>query len=202
MKRMNLIKRLGVAAVAIALCLASTVGTTFAYYTDATQAQGSLPYKWGTPTTEITEDPDGTNKIVSVKNTGDAPVLVRVKVIYAQSNATVTIGDKTEDGWVFDEKSEWFYYTQPLWNKDDSTSKLEFAVNPIEGDKSIEEFNVTILQQCAELSWHEDENSYAGTFVKGKDPVVLSTITGVVKKGMAVPGSGTMNSTLDNGMEG
>lgn len=199
MKRTNLIKRLGAAAVAIALCMSATVGTTLAYYTDATQAEGSLLYKWGAPSTDITEDPDGTNKVISVQNTGDAPVLIRVKALYAQVNADIKIGEGTESGWVTDGNG-WFYYSEPLWNKGDSTSKLVFEVNPNDNELSLDEFNVTVLQQCAALAWDDDAKSYAGTFVKGNAPVVLSTITDSVEVGMAVPGSGTMVNTSESGM--
>ncbi len=195
MKRTNLIKRLGVAAVAIALCLGTTVGTTYAYYTDATQAQGSLIYKTDTPSTEITEERNGTNKVVSIQNTSDTPVLVRVKVLYAQANAEIKIGEGTEEGWVTDSNG-WFYYSEPLWNKGDSTKNLKFEVNP--KDDSLKEFNVTVIQQCAALSWDEEAQSYAGTFVKDGDPVVIKSITKAVVEGMPVPGSGTLGDETDS----
>lgn len=188
MKNKDLIKRLGTVGIAVGLCAAVSVGTTFAYYTDATHAQGSVPYSVAQPSTEIDETPEGTNKNIVVENTSDAAVLVRVKLLYAQSNAAVTIGEGTGDGWYV--QDGWYYYTTPLWNKGDRTTSLIANVDPVDSN-SIKAFNVTVVQQCVELQWDEETESYAGAFAGMEKPLSVKSLTTPVKIGDKVEAIGT-----------
>lgn len=192
MNKKTLIGRLGAAGLAVGLCMAVGVGTTFAYYTDATSAEGSLPYTFASPSTDIDETPEDTNKNIVIENTGDVPVLVRVKLLYAQSNAAVSIGEGTGGGWMHGENG-WLYYTEPLWGKGDVTAPLIAAVMPVDGKNSVNEFNVTVIQQCAQLQWSDDEQSYAGLFAGSDTPLAMSSFSQPVKIGDAIDGIGRAN---------
>lgn len=208
MKHPKSIKRLGAAALAVSLCAAVGVGTTFAYYTDATSAVGSLPYRAGTftPSSDIQESLEGTNKTISVVNTGGAPILVRMKVLYAQSNATVTVGS-VGAGWHRGDDG-WFYYDQPLWNQGDATTALVAAVEPLTGDNVMSEFNVTVIQQCAPVVWDQaqpastegeqaaeaDKGSYSAVFA-GNVVIRTDALNNPVRAGELISGIGRANVT-------
>lgn len=200
MKNTKFITRLGSAAVAACLLASLSVGTTLAYYTDATNAVGILPYSVSPSTTDIHENSDGAHKIVSIENTGNSPVLVRMKVLFAESNAAVSIGSDPDKNWVVDDDG-WIYYTNPLWGYGDMTSELKILVEPKTSQGSLADFNVTVIQQCADLEWDaewknaqgNEVGSFAGVFVKGGDKIVLSNITETLNNGDALSGIGLTN---------
>ena len=82
MRKSSLAKRVAV-ALSVALVVSLGVGgTAWAYYTDTTKAAGMIQFKYdpNPPTTEVQEERDGTDKIISVRNTGEVDAMVRVKV--------------------------------------------------------------------------------------------------------------------------
>lgn len=156
-------KRLGAAAVAVGLCLAVGVGGAFAYYTDSTSAKGTVPVAIGTPTTEVEEGGEGTaEKIITVKSTGDAPAAVRVQLFWGESEADVDV--ELGEGWV--ERDGWYYYTQPLWKKDDVTSSIvaEATAKRNSKDELPASFDVAVVQQCAALTWDDEAKGLKADF--------------------------------------
>ena len=137
------------------LCVAATAGTALAYYTDTARASGMVPLAIPDdppPSTEVEEELVDGSKDVVVRNTGDVPALVRVRVICAEANADVAITRATPD-WVLPEGQSaageqrgWYYYNR-LLAPGEATSVLHVGVEPKEGAAA--EFDVVVVQQCA-----------------------------------------------------
>ena len=72
-------KRKLVITLSLILCLTASVGFTLAYFTDYENAKGGAVVKLSGQT-EVEEEFDGNNKQVTIKNTGDTDMVVRLKV--------------------------------------------------------------------------------------------------------------------------
>lgn len=150
MKRSYLFKRIAAASLAICLFAVTTVGVSLAYYTDTSNANGSVPFAT-VPNTEITEDFDGLNKDIKIKNTGDVPVVVRFRADYpsqefADAFATISMGSTSSNWVVLNDDDGWVYYAQPLM-KDAQTDVLDINVKA--SDDAPGSFDIVALQQYA-----------------------------------------------------
>ncbi len=196
MKKRSLARRIALAGVACALCASVGVGSAFAYYTDTTNAQGSLPYSVNPQTTITEEEPgESTDKHISIKNTTDVPCLVRVKLFYAEQNVSVNV---TGENWAqLNPDDGWLYFTAPLMNKDAATTDL-FAKVDVKKETARVEFDVTVVQECVPI--YQLDGSYAGDFATadGKVPVKVSDMVKLPENGVALKGF-TMKA--DNGTE-
>lgn len=163
MKLNHLIKPFGLAALAIALCLGLSVGVTYAYYTDATEASGTITIPVDPTTTTIDEDPDEAGKTIQIANESDSPAIVRVKLYYADANAAVTVsGEKWslgEDGWL--------YYTEVLWGAQE-TDALRADITSDGKTDALNDFDVTVVSQGVPVEWvygeGDEKGSEAGNF--------------------------------------
>lgn len=163
------------ATVAISLC--TVVGTAYAYYTDTSKANGMLTFSYeSTPSTDIEEWKDGTDKVVMVQNTGTALAMVRVKIFAPEveglitnventsipEGSSVTSGitpDKvaTQGTWV--EHDGWWYFTAPL-NYQELTKALRISIDTSRVSYA---FDVAVVQQAASALVTE-EGAYYGNF--------------------------------------
>lgn len=76
-------KRLAVAlSLTLVVSLGLAAGTAWAYYTDTNKANGMIQFSYDPepPKTEVKEDKDNLDKVITVKNTGEVDAMVRVKV--------------------------------------------------------------------------------------------------------------------------
>ena len=157
MKSSYLTKRIVVAGLAICLFALTTVGVSLAYYTDTSNASGSVPFATS-PGTEIEEKFDG-NKHVTIKNTGDVPVVVRLQVnpsekdeLFINSFAKISVGS-TSSNWVaLNSDDGWIYYAQPLM-AGATTDRLDVNVKP--SDDAPSSFDITVFQQHG-VAYYED----------------------------------------------
>ncbi len=196
MKKRSLARRIALAGVACALCASVGVGSAFAYYTDTTNAQGSLPYSVD-PKTTIDEgkDEDELSKHISIKNTTNVPCLVRVKLFYAEQNVSVTV---TGDQWAqLDPDDGWLYYAEPLMGMDAATTDL-YAQVTVNEETANTTFDVTVVQECVPI--YQLDGSYTGDFpsADGKVPVKVSDMKVLPKDGVALKG---FTMKVDNGTE-
>lgn len=77
-------KRLAVAlSLTLVVSLGLAAGTAWAYYTDTNKANGMIQFSYDPepPKTEVKEDKDNLDKVITVKNTGEVDAMVRVKVL-------------------------------------------------------------------------------------------------------------------------
>ena len=134
--------------VALALCVAASMAVTVAYFTDYEQAQGSVELNLGAQT-EITENVNGTNKTVQVRNTGQTDVYTRVRV-FAPGDLNPAIHG---DGWSNAADGYW-YYDQVL-AAGASTSTLAIDIDVPEG-LDADTFNVIVVQEAVQVACNAD----------------------------------------------
>ncbi len=199
MKRIGISKRTGLACLAITLCLCMGVGTAFAYYTDTTKAQGTIPVTFENPGTHIEEEPDGLNKDITIVSDSDVPVLVRVKLYYAEHDASVTLVPETAGDWATVGDDGWIYYTKPLAAKGDMSSVLKASV--VLGANANPEFDLVVEQQATKAYWNEteDSGSYAGKFLGVE--IDMSGATPIPEDGLALKGLAMTPASVE-GKEG
>ena len=110
---MKAVNKKNLLVIAIALVLSLSVGLTLAYFSDYNAAKGGKGIALG-GTTELHDDYDSDKKTVSIENTGDVDVIVRVAV-YAPvvDGQTVTVSG---DNWakVGEGDNARWYYTEVL----------------------------------------------------------------------------------------
>lgn len=146
---------------AAALVLGMGVGTAWAYFTDSTTAEGSVPISVE-PTTTITEENGPGTKTVRIRNTSQAvPVYVRAR-IYAAANLGA---DAAGDGWS-GSIGEWFQYgeplavgaeTAPLKVSFELERAYDFAENP-DGAQDGDETNIVVVYECVPVSYDVEGN--------------------------------------------
>lgn len=169
MKRSYLSKRIAIAALAVCMFAMTAVGVSLAYYTDTSNASGSVPFAMA-PDTEIDEKFDGMNKDITIKNTGDIPVVVRFKATLPSGNfAETSMGSNSSNWVVLAEDDGWIYYAQPLM-PGDLTDLLDINVKP--SDDAPGNFDIAVIQQYA-VAYYE-----AGTLTAKFGDSVVSLAAG------------------------
>lgn len=151
MKRIN--KKVILLAVSLVLILSAAIGGTVAYLIDQT---GSITNTF-TPanvTPEVTENFDNNVKNnVQIKNDGDIPAYIRVKVVVTWKDAQGNIYNTapvpgTDYTWTIPANNEWaqsggfYYYTKPV-PAQESTSVLLTNCQPV-ADKAPEGYSLSV----------------------------------------------------------
>lgn len=151
----SLAKRAGVIALAATLGVTAFAGTAFAYFTANTQASGGHPIELGY-SSEITEDIENGNKNITMVNTGNTDIMVRVQLFYGtgiNNNVHVTVpGEKTESGWSQGDEGAWTY--DQVLKPGESTSSLWVDVKADEGT-DLSSFDVTVIGQTSPVYYDE-----------------------------------------------
>ena len=120
----------------------------YAYFTDYEEAHGGAVLKLEGETT-IQETPKDDKKTISIKNTGESDVVVRV-AIYGDYLSEI---DYSADDWTKD--GDWYYYEGVL-APDESTSDIVANINVEAAEKAGHDFDIVVV--------HESERvSYTGT---------------------------------------
>lgn len=130
MKNITLSKKLLV--IAIALSLLVSTGLTLAYFSDYTKTEGKASLAL-TGKTEIEEKFEGNNKLITIHNTGDIDMVVRVQV-FGPDGMTIS-GDKWEEN-----KENGFWYYEDAIPPKGASSVLEAVVGdvPVDPDNDLE----------------------------------------------------------------
>ncbi len=157
-------KYLLIAAAALLMIGAAAVSPAMAYFTDTHTASGMVTLSLGDSNVKPDESFDGMNKLITVTNTGDYAVFVRVKAIYG-SNCTVTLDAASSSGWS-DGGDGYYYYASPLAGKTkdasvgESSSQLKLIVAAKEGTTA-DSFNVIILEEATRVRYDSNGNAIA-----------------------------------------
>ncbi len=157
-------KYLLIAAAALLMIGAAAVSPAMAYFTDTHTASGMVTLSLGDSNVKPDESFDGMNKLITVTNTGDYAVFVRVKAIYG-SNCTVTLDAASSSGWS-DGGDGYYYYASPLAGKTgdasegESSSQLKLIVAAKE-DTTADSFNVIILEEATRVRYDSNGNAIA-----------------------------------------
>lgn len=130
--------KIGLITVALLLILTVGIGVTSAYFTDYESARGGAVIDLRGQT-ELTEEVKDGNKEVSISNTGDTDMIVRV-MIYGD---TGRISNITGNGW--SKGADGAYYYDKVLHKGESTSKL--TVNVSTGSSDTDDFEVIVVHE-------------------------------------------------------
>lgn len=134
-------KKLVIVAAALLMLGAISIKPVMAYFTDTHTASGSLFFGKNAITPH--EKTEGLTKTITVENTGDYAVYVRVK-LFAGDTHGLNFNQGKSAKWSFNEKDEFYYYETPI-----SPNELtgELVVDIDSGEETAEEFNVIVVEE-------------------------------------------------------
>lgn len=136
-------KKLSVLTAAVMLVVLLSATTVFAYFTDYEEAVGGLPIILGEQT-ELTEEFEGLDKHVTIKNTGETEVVVRARIIGDEDRRmTVTPGEN----WV---KKDGYYYYKKVLLPGEETTELVAEVKYPKGEEN-RPFDIIVVQECSQI---------------------------------------------------
>ncbi len=131
------------------MLLMSTVGV-YAYFTDYESAKGGAVVHLNGEST-IQEQADDNGKVVSLKNTGDCDLIVRVG-IYGDFYT-----DKGDSDWV--KGSDGFWYYKKILEPGKSTSDLTVTIDKKEAGEAGHDFDIVVVQESSRVMYDgSDEN--------------------------------------------
>ena len=122
---------------ALALALAPAVKTAFAYFTDYEPARGGAVIHLAGQT-ELHEEVVEGNKTVTIENTGETDMVVRVMVFGEASRMSIEAGSD----WTFSEADNAYYYAKVL-EPGETTESIEVTVKGKEGDN----FDIVVVHE-------------------------------------------------------
>lgn len=141
-------KKTIIMALSLILVMVLSTGFASAYFTDYEAAKGGAVLKLSgqTKVEEVVKD---NNKTITISNTGETDMIVRVQVIGDQNRMTVVPGD----GWIKD--GDWYYYTRILTPKDTNgarSTSIEAKITGNEGDN----FDIIVVQEGSRTLYDGD----------------------------------------------
>lgn len=160
----SLAKRASIVAIAAVLATVAIAGTAYAYFTAYTQANGGHTLELGY-STEITEDVTDGVKTISMKNTGDIDVKVRIQIFYGSGiNNSIAVVIPDADGWTKTGDNMWEY--DGVLAPDANTSDLKVEVRVADGvdDPSsvdLSNFDVIVIGQTSPVYYDDNGNPIA-----------------------------------------
>ena len=116
---------------ALLLALAPAVKTAYAYFTDYEQARGGAVIHLGGQT-ELTEEVKDGNKTITIKNTGDTDMVVRV-MIFGEEGEGGQMSVEAGSDWTYSGADNAYYYTKIL-APGKTTSAIQVTVTIPEGE--------------------------------------------------------------------
>ena len=138
-------KKIIITTTALLLCLTVSIGLATAYFTDYESAKGgAIIHLKGQ--TELVEEMDGNNKNITVVNTGETDMIVRVMIYGDENHMKVT----APDDWYKGNDGAYYYKKVLKGAKDGSegeaTSTLHAAIT-VHGDEDIQNFDIVVVQE-------------------------------------------------------
>lgn len=132
-------------AAAIFLCMVVSVGTAVAYFTDYENGRGGAEVNLSGQT-RLIENMQDNNKVISVQNTGETDMIVRVLIFGDESRMTVKPGS----GWIKGEDGAFYYNKILKAGKDgaagESTSEIIAEVTVKEGEEPTD-FDIMVVNE-------------------------------------------------------
>lgn len=154
MKKMNR-KTIGLVAAALMLVATIGVGSALAYFTTYTVADGGKELSLNFSESEIHEEIIEKNKVISISNTGDTDIYVRVKALVGEEHPVVYAEPENADKWV--PGADGFYYYTDILAPGEATS--EILVGFTLASEDAESFNVIIVQESTAVLYDENGNA-------------------------------------------
>jgi hypothetical protein len=145
-------KRKLVIALSLILCLTASVGFTMAYFTDYENAKGGAVVKLSGQT-EVKEEFDGNNKKVTIKNTGDTDMVVRLRVFGDEDHMTVNSTGNTD--WLEGTDGFWYYKKVLPAGAEASMFKVDVSGKIDPGDPI--DFEITVVHESQRVTYDGDK---------------------------------------------
>lgn len=156
----TVMKRKILLVIAAVLVLSLSVGFASAYFSDHEAAQGAAKIKLGGQT-EIIEGWDDGIKHVSIKNTGDTEMIVRV-AIYGPDGENAKMSVTKGDTW---EKSGEYYYYKAILQPGDQTPMDDLIAKVVfkEGTEADlgDNYDIVVIQDSAQPTYEGNNNKVA-----------------------------------------
>lgn len=140
---------------ALVLCLSVSVGASLAYFSDYEEASGGATLNLGGKT-EMSEGNDHSQKNITIKNTGETDMIVRVAIMGEGVKHFKNAPTFNPEDWATDtvDGTTWYYYKK-LLKPNDTTSpvnaKMEFSW---EGDAPDYSFQITVVHESAQAVYN------------------------------------------------
>ena len=140
------------ALLAVLVISASFAASVGAYFSDYETAMGDVTLHLSGQT-QIEEEAVENEKKISIKNTGDSVVVVRVAA-YGPGKLDYEYDDKD---WVQEESGEYFYYRKVL-APGESTSTLTASITLTQEEKDMigDQFDVVVVQESATAAYEQN----------------------------------------------
>jgi predicted ribosomally synthesized peptide with SipW-like signal peptide len=138
--------------IALVLVLSLSMGMTFAYFSDRTEAKGGATLTLGGKT-EIEETVTDKSKEVGIKNIGETDVLVRVG-IYGPSTMT----EITYSGNDWEKIGDFYYYKHILPAGESAKSNITATIAGPEG--VVQNFDVVVVNECVQVTYDDNVIDY------------------------------------------
>ena len=145
-----------VIALSLILCLTASVGFTLAYFTDYENAKGGAVIKLSGQT-EVKEEFDGNNKKVTIKNTGDTDMVVRVRVFGDENHMTVNKADDPDYSSDWIKGSDDFWYYKKVLPAGDSAPMLKVTVEGKIDPGDPIDFEITVVHESQRVTYVGDK---------------------------------------------
>lgn len=138
-------KLITICAVLISLIASTTAA--YAYFTDYEEALGGAQIKLEGQT-EIHETPEDDQKTISIENTGETDVVVRVAVFgdfIDWDNTTYSDDDWMKDG-------DWWYYKKIL-KPGETTSEIVVKIDTDAAKEAEHDFDIVVVHESARVTY-------------------------------------------------
>lgn len=138
-------KLIVVCAVLIALIASTTAA--YAYFTDYESALGGAQIKLEGQT-HLNEEPSNTQKVLSIENTGETDVIIRVAAFgdfIDWESSTWKDSDWKKIG-------DWFYYKKIL-SPGETTSEIVIKIDTAAAEKAEHDFDIVVVHESSRVTY-------------------------------------------------
>ena len=133
------------------VALVVPAGITFAYFTDYEDAHGGAVIQLSGET-QLHEDPKDDSKTVSIENTGETDVIVRLAI---EGDFMKSVTPDVPEDWKTakdDNGVNWWYYTKIL-KPGETTSEIVALINVSEAGESGHDFDIVVVHESERVSY-------------------------------------------------
>ncbi|MDD3278193.1 MAG: hypothetical protein PHG16_04830 [Lachnospiraceae bacterium] len=150
-------KKAGLAALALVLVAALSIGTALAYFTTYSSAEGTVTMDMGFTETVPHEKVDKDGKHVTIENVGDYDCYVRVKAFASIELKYQAPGNDWNEG----EDGYWYYDKILPAKKTSSELTISYTYPVVSDEDKNQEFNIVVVQECAPVIYDGDNQPTA-----------------------------------------
>ena len=140
-------KKLKLLIAGILLVALAAPAAVTAYFTDYEEGHGGAVLNLEGQT-ELHEQPEDDKKTISIENTGETDVIVRV-AIYGNFLGEV---DYSAEDWTYDEEGGWYYYNSIL-KPGESTSDIVANIDVAKAKEAGHDFDIVVVHESERVTY-------------------------------------------------